>query len=61
MVGFFKENGAEDISRCRCGKIIKICQDVQNNIPYAMSEADFEFRAGTILFFKKRRFFDFTP
>ena len=61
MVIFFKENAAEDISRCRCRKIIKICQNVQNNIPYGTSDVDFEFKAGNILFFKKILFFDFTP
>ena len=61
MVIFLTENGAEDISRSRCRKTIKICQNVQNNILYGMSEADFEFRAGKILFKKKTLFFDFTP
>ena len=59
---FLKENAAEDISRSRCRKITKICQNVQNNIPYATSDADFEFRAEKILFKKKtKRFLDFTP
>ena len=61
MVLFLTENAAEDISRSTCRKNIKICQNVQNNILYGMSEADFEFSAGKILFFKKTLFSDFTP
>ena len=60
MVISLTENGAEDISRSKCRKTIKICQNVQNNILYAMSEADFEFRTGNILF-KKKRFFSILP
>ena len=53
MVIFLKENGAEDILISKCRKIINICQNVQNNIPYAMSEGCFEFRGGNI---KKKTF-----
>ena len=57
MVIFLKENGAEDILISKCRKIINICQNVQNNIPYAMSEGCFEFRGGNI----KKKLFRFYP